>query len=211
MPRLLQLIASPSGSASNSTRIANTLVEAFRQRHPSQEVDTVDVWNLSLPPFDADMIAAKFAVLRTQNATAMQEAQWARAVALSEVFNRADRYVISLPMWNFGVPYRLKHYIDVITLPGQNWSWSKAGGYRPLLRNKRAVLVYTSAGHHPLDALATTESEDFQKPFMRRWLRFIGVDVVDEIVVGPTLDDPQNVVRSLARGQERARAASRLL
>ena len=28
-------------------------------------------------------------------------------------FTAADKYVLATPMWNFGVPYRLKHYIDL--------------------------------------------------------------------------------------------------
>ena len=33
-------------------------------------------------------------------------------------FALADRVLISTPMWNFGIPYKLKQWIDVITQPG---------------------------------------------------------------------------------------------
>jgi FMN-dependent NADH-azoreductase len=120
------------------------------------------------------MIAAKFAVLRAQNATAPQQALWARAVAVSQRFNAADRYLFSLPMWNFGIPYRLKHFIDVVTLPGQNWSWSRQTGYQALLPGKSATLVYSSAGPYPLQP--DEDDSDFQKPYMRRWLRFLDIE-----------------------------------
>ncbi len=197
MTTLLHVIASPGGEASHSTAVANELVAAYRERHPDHVVEMVNVWDLDLPAFDATMIAAKFAVLRTQAATPEQKAQWARAVAISQAFNAADRYVFSLPMWNYGIPYRLKHYIDVVTLPGQNWSWSRAEGYQPLLRDKRAALVYSSAGDFSQQpAVRGTAYEDFQKPFMRQWLRFIGVEVVDEIAVAPTLTDAQQLAQT---------------
>src|SRR5690606_33519532 len=109
----------------------------------------------------------KFAVLQARNATPEQVARWAQAVSLSRAFNRADVYVFSLPMWNFGIPYRLKHYIDVVTLPGQNWSWSRADGYRPLLTGKEAVLIYSSAGDFAPDGRSVDGYTDFQQPYMR--------------------------------------------
>lgn len=211
MPNLLHVVASPGGDASRSNAVANELVDAYRGLHPGRDVATVDVWNTDLPAFDAAMIAAKFAVLRSQAATGEQRALWARAVEISEAFNQADSYVFSVPMWNFGIPYRLKHYIDVITLPGQNWSWSRSGGYEPLLRNKRAVLIYSSAGDYPIDPGRNAAGEEFQKPFMRKWLQFIGVDVVDEIAVGPTLDDAHNVSDLLSKCRNSARAAAQVL
>ena len=205
MTQLLYVIASPGGEASNSTTAATELVAAYREHHPGHRVETVNVWDLDLPAFDATMIAAKFAVLRTQAATEAQKAQWARAVAISQAFNAAERYVFSLPMWNYGIPYRLKHYIDIVTLPGQNWSWSRAEGYQPLLRGKRAALVYSSAGDFPQPAASSGAYEDFQKPFMRQWLRFIGVEVVDEIALAPTLTDPQQLAQIKEAAVRKAR------
>ena len=214
MPRtLLHVIASPGGEASHTVAAAAELLAAYRERHPEHLVRTVNVWDLEMPEFDATMIAAKFAVLRTQAASDAQKAQWARAVAISRAFNEADRFVFSLPMWNYGVPYRLKHYIDIVTLPGQNWSWSRAEGYQPLLRDKRAVLVCSSAGDFSEAAASARPGaySDFQKPFMRQWLRFVGVEVVGEVDVAPTLTDPQRLVQvKQAAGAQARRAATRL-
>ena len=191
MTQLLYIESSPHGAASHSGAAAREFLHAFTARHPRTEVDHVDVWNLELPPFDAEMIAAKFAVLRAKDATPAQQARWSEAVRLARRFNRADLYLFSLPMWNFGLPYRLKHFIDVITLPGQNWEWSRETGYRPLLADKRAVLVYSSAGTYPQDAVAGIPNLDYQKPYMRQWLRFVGIDLAGEIEVAPTLSNPE--------------------
>jgi FMN-dependent NADH-azoreductase len=147
------------------------------------------------------MIAAKFAVLRSQLSTDEQRAVWSRATVLAQAFNDADLYVISVPMWNFSVPYRLKHYIDVVTLPGVNWMWSAAEGYRGLLENKRAVLIYSSAGDY---ALSGHSGEDFQKGLLRRWLRFVGIDSVSEINIAPTLRPPEQVAQTVEQAKARA-------
>jgi FMN-dependent NADH-azoreductase len=209
MTDLLHISASPSGPASHSGSAARALADAYKDLNPSTAIRTIDVWDIELPEFDAAMIATKFAVLRSQAATQAQRVQWAKAVRLSEEFNRAENYVFSLPMWNYGVPYRLKHYIDIVTLPGQNWSWSRAEGYRPLLTNKRAVLIYSSAGDFSGEAVGVYE--DYQKPFMRQWLRFIGIEVVDEIAVAPTLTDPESLAKLKADSDQRARASASLL
>jgi len=205
MTRLLYIEASPHGATSHSGAAAREFLAAHATRHPRTEVDHIDVWNLDLPPFDAEMIAAKFAVLRAQDATPSQQARWNEAVQLARRFNRADLYLFSLPMWNFGLPYRLKHFIDVVTLPGQNWTWSREAGYRPLLADKRAVLVYSGAGTYPQDSASGIPNQDFQKPYMRQWLRFVGIELAGEIEVAPTLSGPELLGALKARTAAQAR------
>jgi len=207
MTHVLHVSASPGGEDSRSIALANAFLDAWRNAHPGDTHETVDVWNLDLPEFDASMIAAKFAVLRAQNATPEQRAQWERAVGFSRQFNRADVHVFSVPMWNYGLPYRLKHYIDIVTLPGQNWRWSRDEGYQPLLSGKRAFLMASSAGDFSDGAV--TQYEDFQKPYLRQWLRFLGIELAGEVALAPTLTDPEHLarVRDEAIAQARALAA----
>ena len=208
MTQLLHIQASP-GVASHSREIADAFIARYRALHPQAAVALADVWQLDLPEFDAEMIAAKFAVLRSQQASDAQRQRWGRAVAHAEAFNAADHYVINLPMWNLGLPYKLKHYIDVVTLPGQNWAWARETGYRPLLAGKRAVLVYSSAGDYGADGRSAQGHLDSQKAAMRAWLGFLGIAVVDEIVVAPTLTDPATLaaLKQAARAQAEAAAA----
>jgi FMN-dependent NADH-azoreductase len=194
--------ASPSAT-SRSTELARTFLAEQQRHHPGLPVRTVDVWQLGLPEFDDAMIAAKFAVLREQAATPAQQALWARAVALSHASNGATKVVVSTPMWNFGLPYRLKHYMDVVTLPGQNWRWSRDTGYEGLLAGRKAALICSSAGDYPVDPLDA--GSDFQKPPLRRWLRFLGITDVVEVTSGPTLAPPDTVARSMERAHAECR------
>ena len=204
MTHLVYIEASPMQAVSTSISVATAWLDAYRRAHPEGTVDTINVWDIDLPPFDADMIAAKFAVLRAQNATAPQQALWARAVAVSQRCNAADRYLFSVPMWTVGIHYRLKPFIDVVTLPGQNWSWSRQTGYQALLPGKSATLVYSSAGAYPL--LPDEDDSDFQKPYMRRWLRFLDIEVTAEINAAPTLVPPEEAAAIKDAARERARA-----
>jgi FMN-dependent NADH-azoreductase len=205
MKNILYVKASPNRRQSHSDEAAQALLDTLVSEVPSAQIDVIDVWDLALPEFDDAMIAAKFAVLRSQNATEEQQRRWAEAVRISQRFNRADLYVFSVPMWNFGVPYRLKHFIDIVTLPGLNWTWSREQGYQPLLRNKRAVLVASSANRHDEDVPPGFARNDFQRQYMRQWLEFVGIDLIKEVRVSPTLTDPAHLQTVKASAEAQAR------
>lgn len=200
MARLIHIEVSPLKERSQSTAVAERFLDAYRNAHPADDILAMDLWDVNLPPFDAETIDAKFAVLRTQAFTPAQWERWEAVRAVSRRFNAADKYVFSVPMWNFGVPYPLKHFIDVVTLPGENWTWSKEKGYEPLLSEKKALLIYSSAN----DYTDAGRDSDFQKPYLRRWLRFIGVDAIREINVAPTLTDAQAIAGRRAAAIEEA-------
>lgn len=199
--RILHVQASPSPD-SRSAAVARHFLAEHARRAPGADIEHIDVWRESLPHFDADMIAAKFAVLRAGRATDEQRRRWETAQALSRRFNAADKYVFSVPMWNFGLPYRLKHYIDVVTLAGENWTWSPAGGYEGFLHGRKALLVYTSAGDYPV--APADAANDFQKGQMRRWLTFLGITDIVEISAAPSLAPTDVTAAALARARAEA-------
>ena len=191
MARLLYIEASPTKSTSHSIDVAKVFLQAYQETHPQAELEAIDLWVADLPAFDAETIAAKFAVLRRKEFTPEQRARWDAVQRISRRFNAADKYIFSVPMWNFSIPYRLKHYIDVVTLAGENWSWSRTEGYKSLLSGKKALLVYASAGEYGVN-----DPSDFQKPYLRKWLNFIGVTDIQEISVAPTLTDADALART---------------
>lgn len=211
MTRILHIKASPDRYRSRSEHAARAFIDALVSKLPSVDLDVINVWELALPEFDEPMLEAKFAVLRSRNATAEQRRRWGEAVQISQRFNRSDLYVFSIPMWNFGIPYRLKHFIDIVTLPEENWSWSREHGYQALLTNKQAVIVVSSANAHDDDVPPGFARNDFQRPYIRRWLKFIGIDVVKEIRVSPTLASPDEVKRVEAQAEAEGRKFARFL
>jgi FMN-dependent NADH-azoreductase len=64
--------------------------------------------------------------------------------------------------------------------------------------------VYSSAGAYPLQP--DEDDSDFQKPYMRRWLRFLDIAVTAEISAAPTLVPPEELAATKAGAVERARA-----
>ncbi len=205
MSQLLHIQASPRAQRSRSIPIAEAFINAYSDTHPQVKVKTLDVWNLDLPEFNGDMLDAKYAVMSGQSPTQEQTAQWQKVQAIFNEFNQADTLLLSVPMWNFGIPYRLKHYIDVITQPGLAWQYTPEDGYQGLVCNKSAVVVYAS-GDSYADGTGF-EALDLQKPYIELWLNFIGVSKIHTVKVESTLfadqDSDQSVIEQATKlGQE---------
>lgn len=202
MSRLLYVEASPRKRRSHSIAVAHTFLDAYRRAHPDAEVDVLDLWREDLPRFDGDVIDAKYAILAKQPHDDAQRDAWRAVERVVARFAAADRYLLSVPMWNFNVPYVLKHYVDVVTQPTLTFAYSPQAGYRGLLGNRRAVVVYASSGDY-LPGSANPRP-DYQKPFVEAWLRFVGIVDIATIAVQPTLGDAALLAASTRAALARA-------
>ena len=189
MSRLLYIKASPRGTASKSSAVADVYVAALRERLPDLVVDTLDLAQEKLPDFDGDKVSAKMAVIAGQTQEGSQKSAWDEIAAVANRFISADRYLIAVPMWNGGIPYRLKQYIDVIHQPGLLWGLDPQTGYFGLLKNKKAVLALTS-GAYGLSMPSPAFGVDHHSIYLRDWLNQAGVTDIEEIRFQPTLLNP---------------------
>src|SRR5664279_4152887 len=94
-------------------------------------------------------------------------------------------YLFSVPMWNAGIPYILKQFIDVISQPGLVFSFDPELGYTGLLTGRKAAVVYTSAIYGP--GRPPSFGSDFQAPYLRDWLNWAGIQNVTEVAFRPNL------------------------
>lgn len=194
MTRLLHVVASPRAEQSTSSAIARAFIDSWRLHEPGLEVDTLDLWREELPPFDGDKAAAKMAVITGSEHDAQRQAAWWQITQVARRFTDADVYLFSVPMWNGGIPYRLKHYIDLLTQPGILFRFDPASGYRGMLEGRRAAVVYTSAVYQP--GVSPDFGQDFHATYMAWWLRSIGITQVQSVHCQPTLRsaDPARVI-----------------
>ena len=202
MSKLLYIEASPRKSRSKSIEVAHVFLSALQNSHASLEVDKLDLWSTELPSFDSDTADAKYAILHGQPHTPEQAKAWKRVAEVIERFKSADWYLFSLPMWNFGVPYVLKHLIDVIVQPGLTFSFSPTEGYKGLVTGKKAVTVYARGGAY--GAGSGMEAYDLQSKTLGGVLGFIGLTDVTSIFVEPTLGAPADVEATVKKAHELA-------
>ncbi len=201
MATLLYIEASPRKNRSKSIAVARSFLEKYQAEHPDDEVVTIDLWHKDLPEFDGYTIDAKYQVLHGQDFDAKQQQAWQAVVALCDEFKAADKYLFSLPMWNFGIPYKLKHYIDLIAQPGQTFTFSPETGYSGLVTGKPIAVVYARGGAY---GSAEGRGMDLQRGYMELLLGFIGFTDVQSILVEPTLSNPDDVAKTESAAIERA-------
>src|ERR1700749_1762479 len=82
------------------------------------DIDTMNLWRDPLPEFENYVLEAKYARINGRAFTDSQRDAFAVAERIAVRLALADRVLISTPMWNFSIPYKLKQWFDVIVQPG---------------------------------------------------------------------------------------------
>jgi FMN-dependent NADH-azoreductase len=198
MSKLLFLSASLFGPGSKSRLIAGEFVDAWRKSHPGTAVVERHLEAESIP----HLTHATFAAVMTpaEQRDAAQRQAIALADALIEEIEAAETVVLAVPMYNFTVPSTFKAWIDHITRAGRTFRYT-ASGPEGLLKGKKVFIVTGRGGVYTGDSPA--RGLDFQEPYLRGMLGFLGLDDVSFIHVEGLAISPE----SAAQGLERARRA----
>lgn len=194
MNRVLYIQASPRIGRSHSIGVADAFVASYRDSNPDDEIKTINLFQKDLPPFDGLAVQAKYTILHGKQHTPEELAAWKAVEALINEFTWADKYVMAVPMWNFGIPYRLKQYFDILVQPGYTFSYTPEEGYKGLVTGKPIFIAYSRGGQYP----PGTESEafDLQKRYLELILGFMGLKDIRSLVIEPTLEGGPEVAKS---------------
>lgn len=208
MSKLLYIEASPRKDRSASIEVAQSFTAAFQDAGSDNEIEILDLWGTQLPEFDGNHINAKYRVFHDETPTDEETRAWDEVTKVVDRFKDADCYLFSLPMWNFSIPYKLKHYIDIISQPGLTWSHSSETGYQGLVTGKPVTVIYARGSEYNEPE---TSAMDFQKTYMEMFLAFIGFENIHAVLVDPTLTDPGSKQKIIAAAKERANILARQL
>ncbi len=208
MATVLHIRATATPELSYSLRAAEAFLESYLESHPGDTVDTLDLSGDTVPEFLGLVVRGKYRILHGETHTQEEADVWAAVRAEIERLKRADKLLISSPMWNFSIPYRLKQYFDVIVQPGYTVAYSPEKGYTGLVTDRPALLILARGGEYPPGTEAA--AFDFQRPYLETILRFIGFTDISTIVVEPTLQGgpevaEQRLREAIASAREKAK------
>lgn len=179
MKKLLFVKCSPRGEVSKTTQIARAFLDEYRATHPHAHIEEMDIFNAALPEYAAEGATAKMSHFGEGEMAGPVKDAWERIQQIFAHFNSFDDYLFSIPMWNFGVPYKLKQYIDILSQPGLLFGFDPAAGYLGMLRNKRATAIYSSAIY--FDGATPAFGTDHAQSHFSDWLRFSGISDAQHI------------------------------
>ena len=183
MPKLLHLACSPRAD-SESAAGARIFLDQFRRVRPDWDIDLMDLWRDHLPEFTGEILDAKYARLNGKAFTDAQRDGFAEAERIAIRLSLADRVLISTPMWNFSIPYKLKQWLDVIIQPGLTFRFDAAQGYLPLLKDRPTLVILASGGDFVTGM--NRGRVDMATPYLREALRFVGISNVRFVPLCPT-------------------------
>jgi FMN-dependent NADH-azoreductase len=191
MSTLLYVRTSLYGAQGASSQLAERFVEEWRARNPGGRVIARDLAAEPVPHLTAE----RFQAFSTPAAdrTPEQREIVAYSDALIDELRSADTVVLGVPMYNFGVPSTLRTYFDHVARAGVTFRYTSAGP-EGLLAGRRAYVFVTRGGVYG-------GSTDTQAPYLRQFLRFIGIEAEFVFAEGLGLGE-ESRQKSLAKAHE---------
>lgn len=187
--KILQINASVRGEDSNSTLLANSIVQRLKHQHPAAQIHAHDLGNTPHPTLDNEALSALFTP--ADKRTAEQQARVDRDDALIAQVQAADVLVFGVPMYNFGIPAQLKSWFDAIARAGVTFRYTEQGP-EGLLKGKKVYVALARGG------IYRDTPNDSQVPYLKTMLGFLGMSDIDWVYA-----------EGLAMGAESAEAAMR--
>ena len=124
--------------------------------------------------------------------TIRQSQQLSLSETLIAELEKADEYVIGVPMHNFGVPSALKLWIDQICRVGRTFAYAD-GKPQGLLLGKKATFLIATGGIY--DAQTPMGTFNYVEPYLRSLFGFLGVKEATFITASGT--------KALSQGRDR--------
>lgn len=169
-PTILQIQTSLYAADALSSQLASRYTVAWRDAHPAGEVIVRDLASNPVPHLTAERFAA-FTTAPAERTPGQREVTDFSDELIDEL-RRADVIVFSVPMYNFGIPSQLKAYFDHVARAGVTFRYG-ANGPEGLLKGKHAYVFATRGG------IYANTPNDTQEPYLRQFLRFIGIEDVE--------------------------------
>ncbi len=180
--RLLKIDTSTRIKDSFSRQMAQTFVDAWKAKHPKDEVTSRDLIKNPVPHVIQATIDGMYSPPEKQNSETLQATKLAREL-IAEI-KACDVLVLSTPMYNFGIPSVLKAYIDQISWPGALFEVQDGGNLVGLMNGKKAY-IFTAAGA-PYTG-GPFQSMDFTTTYLKGVMSFFGFDTEIFPVEGSTI------------------------
>ena len=200
MDTLLYVSSSLFGENSISRQVAGEFIASWQRAHPGAKLIERDLAAEAIPHLSLETLSS-LAMPEAERSPA-QAAAAAYAGALVEELEAADTIVLAVPMYNFSIPSTLKAWIDHVARAGRTFRYTEAGP-QGLLRGKKVYIVTGRGGVYSGESAA--RSLDFQEPYLRAVLGFLGLDDITFIHVEGLKISPEAAQSGLDRARQTIR------
>jgi FMN-dependent NADH-azoreductase len=170
MAHLLHVDSSAFSAGSVSKEIAETFRKSWAQANPDGVVTYRDLGLSPVAPLLETGISAPFTPVEQR--TAEQAVAMEQRDELVREVEQADAYLLTVPMYNWGVPATFKGWLDQIILGGRTFV---PDGPAPLAGRPATVVLAYGGGYGPG---TPREGWDFVQPYLETVLgKALGLEV----------------------------------
>jgi len=191
MAKLLYIEASPRQENSCSSRVASAFLETYREQNPEDVIEHLPLFEVDLPDFSGQGANQKMnqIIELVQSGKSIEvEGEWQGVVREFERLKSADKVLLSSPMWNYSIPYKLKHWLDLVIQPGLAWKLNEKFEYVGQVTGAPLQMILASGSEYKMrfpledDGLKT----DFQRVYLEHVFGFMGFTDLRLVKVQPT-------------------------
>jgi FMN-dependent NADH-azoreductase len=202
MKKMLAIHASPRGERSHSRRLAEAFLDVWQTTHPEAQLTRREVGRASIPHVSEAFVAANFYPEPQARPLAMQADLQLSDELVGELIEH-ELLVISMPMYNFGIPSGLKAWVDQIVRMGLTFAVAQdsqgIAQYQRLLVGKKALII-TSRGGNGFGPGGENEAMNHADPHLRTVLGFISIDDITVIAA----EGEESVAEAFRRSSDEA-------
>ncbi len=178
--QLLEIQSSVRQERSISRTLVSKFIYQWQSFHPEAQYQLRDLGQQPPALITSDWVAANLTPLEEQ--TEDTKALLAESNTLIAELFEADRIVLGVPMYNFGIPAHLKAYFDNIIRVGRTVEYNRdAAIFNGLLTGKKALIISSRAGSYAPGT--TAGAMDFCVPYLQFILNFLGIQDVEYVEV----------------------------
>ena len=174
MAKVLYILSNPKTiDKSVSLKLGSEFIQEYQKENPNDEIVEIDLYKTEIPELDG-------AVLNFRNGNSDSDPNVLEKINqithFTEQFMEADKYIFVTPLWNLGLPAKIKSYIDTICISGRTFKYTPSG-VQGLLKNKKCLHIHSSGGFHSKDP------QNHADGYLKDIMSFLGVQDYKSIVV----------------------------
>ena len=186
--KILHIVCSPRGEASESYRLSRKIVARLMGREPAATVTNRVIGGNALPHIDANYALGQ----HSATAEIAHGGSMAQSDELIRELEDSDAVVIGTPMHNLGVPSALKAWIDHVVRARRTFNTGPCGKVG-LLRDRPVFIAIASGGSFSGEY---ARQPDFLTPYLTAILAQIGLKDLHFFSVQGTGLGPQILEKS---------------
>ncbi|MAR93304.1 MAG: NAD(P)H-dependent oxidoreductase [Pseudomonadota bacterium] len=182
--KVLHISSSLFGADGKSSQLASHFLDQLQARHPDARVISRDLARDPIPHLDAATFQAN--ITPPEDRDEQQQALARRADTLVQELLECDLLVLSVPMYNFGIPSTLKAWIDNVARAGTTFKYTENGPVG-LVQGKKAYVLGARGGAYQ------GTPNDTQTPYLQTFLGFLGITDVTFVLAEKLNMQPDQV------------------